>query len=297
MISATQCRMARAALQLGVRDLAARARVSASTITRLESGEPLRERTVEAVQKTLEAAGMEFSVGAGIGDADVGVRLRGAVWPRAHSGSRTVTLAGSTIDLRCHVAAFYASEEEEERVMMPFLREGQEADDCALLVVDAAKRAQRVRRLTAAGIAIARDQTAGRLTVRNWEEAHLRGGRFDQIGTLDAIGEAAENSKVRGARMTRIWSNQEWALLDLPGVGDLAEYESRINDVLPNYDVAVVCSYDLRRFAADAVFDILRVHPYAIIAGALRRNPFYVPSDRFMAELHGRRYAHSHGAE
>jgi transcriptional regulator with XRE-family HTH domain len=297
MISAAQCRMARAALQLGVRDLAERARVSASTITRLESGEPLRERTVEAVQKALEAAGMEFSVGAGIGDADVGVRLRGSVWPHPQTGRRTVTLAGSTIDLRCHVAAFYASEEEEERVMMPFLREGQEAGDCAVLVLDAAKRGQRVRRLTGAGIAIAGDQTPGRVTVRNWEEAHLRGGRFDQMRTIEAIGEAAANSQLQGARMTRIWSNQEWALLDVPGVQDIAEYESRINDVLPDYDMAVVCSYDLRRFPAGAVFDILRVHPYAIIAGTLRRNPFYVPSDRFMAELHGRRHAHSHGAE
>jgi transcriptional regulator with XRE-family HTH domain len=297
MISAAQCRMARAALQLGVRELAERARVSTSTVTRLESGELLRERTVEAVQRTLEEAGVEFSGGAGIGGVGLGVRLRESVRPSPETGHRAVTLGGATIDLRCHVAAFYASDEEKERVMIPFLREGQEAGDCGLLIVDAAQHSQCVRRLTESGIEIARDQAAGRLMVRNWQEAQLRGGRFEQMRTIEALGGLAETCKLQRARMTRIWANMEWALLDAPGVEDLAEYESRLNEVLPNYDMAVLCSYDLRRFSAGTVFDILRVHPYVIIAGTLRRNPFYTPTDRFMAELHGRRHAHSHGAE
>lgn len=290
MISAAQCRMARAALQLGVRELAERARVSTSTITRLESGEPLRERTVRAVQQALEAAGVEFSAGA-LGGLDLGVRLRAAVQPRPEAGRRTVTLAGSAIDLRCHVAAFHASDAEEERVMLPFLREAQEMGDCAIVVVDAAQRGQRVRRLTAAGIEIARDQAPGRLAVRDWQEAHLRGGRFDQMRMIEDIREVAENCKRQRARMTRVWSSQEWAVLDVPGVQDLAEYESRLNQVLPDCDMAVVCSYDLRRFPAGTLFDVMRVHPHVILGGTLRRNPFYVPTDRFMAELHGRRHS------
>ena len=59
-MNAAQCRMARAALELGVRDLAAAAKVSPSTITRLESGEELKPRTVEAVMQALEAAGIVF---------------------------------------------------------------------------------------------------------------------------------------------------------------------------------------------------------------------------------------------
>lgn len=66
-----QCRMARAALQLGVRELAALAKVSPNTVARFERGEKLQERTVEAIQSALEAAGIEFLDG----DAP-GVRLR-----------------------------------------------------------------------------------------------------------------------------------------------------------------------------------------------------------------------------
>jgi transcriptional regulator with XRE-family HTH domain len=58
-----QCRMARAALGLGIRDLAASAKVSADTIARFERGEGLKERTIEALQRVLEAAGVEFTNG------------------------------------------------------------------------------------------------------------------------------------------------------------------------------------------------------------------------------------------
>jgi transcriptional regulator with XRE-family HTH domain len=60
MISATQCKMARAALGFGVRELAALAKVSPDTVARFERGDELRERTVDALQGALEGAGVEF---------------------------------------------------------------------------------------------------------------------------------------------------------------------------------------------------------------------------------------------
>ena len=57
---AVQCRMARAALGWGVRDLAAAAKVSIDTVARFERGEELKERTIEAIQRALEAGGIEF---------------------------------------------------------------------------------------------------------------------------------------------------------------------------------------------------------------------------------------------
>ena len=62
-IIAIQCKMARAALGLGVRELAELAAVSQDTVSRLERGEELMPRTLEAVQRALEAAGVEFTNG------------------------------------------------------------------------------------------------------------------------------------------------------------------------------------------------------------------------------------------
>jgi hypothetical protein len=52
--------MARAALKLGVRELAQIANVSTNTITRFEQDEPLRPRTVWAIKSALEQSGIVF---------------------------------------------------------------------------------------------------------------------------------------------------------------------------------------------------------------------------------------------
>ncbi|MFD9899684.1 multiprotein-bridging factor 1 family protein [Mesorhizobium sp. NPDC059054] len=55
-----QCKMARAALGWGTRDLARNANVSPDTIARFERGEHLKSSTVAAIQATFEAVGIEF---------------------------------------------------------------------------------------------------------------------------------------------------------------------------------------------------------------------------------------------
>jgi len=70
---AIQSRMARAALGWGVRQLAAAARVSPDTIARLERGETLYPRTLDAIRMALETAGVDFIAENGGGP---GVRLR-----------------------------------------------------------------------------------------------------------------------------------------------------------------------------------------------------------------------------
>jgi transcriptional regulator with XRE-family HTH domain len=71
-----QCRMARAALSLGVRDVAALANVSPNTIARLERGEALYGRTLDTVRAALEEAGVVFLDPGEMVDGGAGVRLR-----------------------------------------------------------------------------------------------------------------------------------------------------------------------------------------------------------------------------
>jgi len=65
--------MARAALGMGVRELAAAAKVSVDTVARFERGEELKERTIDSLQRALEAAGINLIDENGGGP---GVRLR-----------------------------------------------------------------------------------------------------------------------------------------------------------------------------------------------------------------------------
>ena len=64
MLTAIQCRMARAALAWGMKDLAQRSGVSANTIDRFENGRaaPI-PANLKALREAFEAAGIEFTNG------------------------------------------------------------------------------------------------------------------------------------------------------------------------------------------------------------------------------------------
>src|SRR5260370_21095582 len=56
----SQSRMARAALEWGIRDLAKAALVSHDTVVRFERGEELKDKTVDAIREAFERNGVEF---------------------------------------------------------------------------------------------------------------------------------------------------------------------------------------------------------------------------------------------
>lgn len=71
-MNAVQCKMARAALGWGTRELALNANVSPDTVARLERGEQLKNSTIAGIRKVFEEAGIVFIPENGGG---AGVRL------------------------------------------------------------------------------------------------------------------------------------------------------------------------------------------------------------------------------
>ncbi|VTZ27357.1 conserved hypothetical protein [Methylocella tundrae] len=84
-----QCRMARAGLSLGARELAEAARVSVNTITRFEAGQGVQAMTLGLIQKALEMKGVEFtSDSSGVG-----------AWLRKQPAATTTPLAAASASL------------------------------------------------------------------------------------------------------------------------------------------------------------------------------------------------------
>jgi hypothetical protein len=81
----------------------------------------------------------------------------------------------------------------------------------------------------------------------------------------------------------------EWPPGEHPGIHPILEYDARINDVLPSYEMITVCAYDITKFSASFVMDVLRTHPRVVVGGVLREDPLYMPPDQFLQELSQRR--------
>ncbi|HYC55531.1 MAG TPA: MEDS domain-containing protein [Candidatus Binatia bacterium] len=200
-----------------------------------------------------------------------------------------IELANATLKYSPHICAFFHSKEEEYRILLPFISEGFDRHQKAFHIVNPDNLEPHRERLASAGIDVAATQQTGQLEMRVWDQAYLRDGHFDQERMLALIEEVLTEGKNDGFSATRLVADMEWAREDRKGVEDLVVYETRLNHVLTKYDDPVCCTYDLSRFGADVVIDILRTHPLVILGGVLQENPFFVPPDQMLAELRERR--------
>jgi hypothetical protein len=202
--------------------------------------------------------------------------------------SHSVQFAGGSLGGQRHICAFFNSIDEEHRVLRSFIKDGFDRGDKAFHLVDPEQREEHLRRLAEAGINVHQAIDTGQLEVRRWQDAYVRGDHFDQNAMLALIEEVLQSADTAGYPLTRLVAHMEWALLDKPGIDNLVEYETRLNYVLPKYDDPVICTYDLSKFPASLVMDIMRTHPVVIIGGILQENPFFVPPDQFLREIRER---------
>jgi hypothetical protein len=187
------------------------------------------------------------------------------------------------------VCAFFYGIDEQHRVLRPFIIDGFERGDKAYHLVDSERQEEHLGRLVEAGINVQEAMGTGQLEVRPWQDGPLHGGHFDQDTWLASFEQILLSGPAAGYAQTRFLSHMEGALVDLPGVDDLIEFETRVNYVVPKYENAVICTYDLMKFGARVVMDALRTHPVMIIGGLLQENPFLVPPDQLLLEIRQRR--------
>jgi MEDS: MEthanogen/methylotroph, DcmR Sensory domain len=209
--------------------------------------------------------------------------------PAMKTNAAPIAFAGSHLSEARHVCAFFNSDEERYRVLLPFIKDGFECGDKAIHVVNPDQRQDHLRRLAAAGIDSAAAQLSGQFELRTNTETYLRDGRFDQDRMLEVFERLASGNAEGGFPLSRVVCHMDWAAEGRMHIDNLVEFESRVNDVWCRHDDAVICVYDLAKFRADAVVDIMRTHPMIIIGGILQHNPFFVPPEVFLREVRERR--------
>jgi AcrR family transcriptional regulator len=182
---------------------------------------------------------------------------------------RTIRLAGEDLGEHRHVCVLVDGPEDAYELLEPFIVEGFEQGDRAFHIVDPALRDEHVGRLAGSGIDVPAATASDQLDVRTWEDAYLRGGRFDRTAQLALVRQTLAEGPGLGYPVTRFIGSMEWAL-DADAPGDLLRYESRLNDLLRRLPDVLICTYDLNRHSARAIADVLGVHPVAVVGGALR---------------------------
>ncbi len=193
------------------------------------------------------------------------------------------TLSHAQLRNHFHACAFVTSPLEERAVIDPFLVEGMRRGEKAVYIVDPDHRDQHETRLAASA------PSPDLLEVTTWNEAHLKGGTFDQQRMTDALEELIRDHASSGRPPMRLVGQMGWVFSSPPGIEQLVAYEASVNEVLNRGRTPTVCVYDVRRLSGSLVMDLLRAHPLTVMNGVLHENPFYTPAEKMLDELHQRR--------
>ncbi len=204
------------------------------------------------------------------------------------TGGDTIHCAGNSLGQHRHICAFFNDLDEQHRVLQSFIKEGFEQGDKAFHIVDPELWEDHLRRLAEAGIDVQQALGSGQLEMQRWQDAYLHDDRFDQDAMLALIEDVLQSGSAAGYPLTRFVSRAEWKLVDKAGIDHWLEYETRVNYVVARHDDPVICTYDLSKYSASVVMDVMRTHPVVLIGGVLQENPFFVPPEQFLLELRER---------
>ncbi len=111
---------------------------------------------------------------------------------QSNPADEPIAFAGGVLTERRHVCAFFDSDDDERRVMFPFIADGLARGQKAFHIVDPDLRAEYIDRFQAAGVDMPARQASGQFEIRNWDEAYLRDGHFDQDAMLALIEEVLQ---------------------------------------------------------------------------------------------------------
>jgi hypothetical protein len=182
-----------------------------------------------------------------------------------------------------HACAFVMGAAEEQAIIDPFLVEGMKSGEKAVYIVDPDRREEHHARLRTSA------PSDDLLDVTTWNEAHLKGGTFNQDRMMASLDELILAHAATGRPPMRLVGQMGWVFSNPPGIEQLVEYEATVNEVLNRGKTPTVCVYDVRRLSGSMMMDLLRAHPLTIVNGVLHENPFYTPAEEMLRDIQRRR--------
>jgi hypothetical protein len=195
----------------------------------------------------------------------------------------TVDLGISGLEVRTgdHICAFYRGAERDD-ILVPFLEAGLRTGDKCICVLDTARPASLPALLDDPQVQerLERHQ----LEFIDFESSYLASGRFVPDRMLEFWEHNVQSALEGGEyRFFRAAGEMTWALRDMPGIDQLATFESEVNRLMPRYPQVYLCVYNIERFSGEQILDVLRTHPKVLLGAMVFDNPYYVEPDEFLA--------------
>ena len=199
---------------------------------------------------------------------------------------RPVTMCGQRLEQAAHICAFFESEEQEYACIAQYFSEGLAQGEQVVTIRDSTKCGAHLDKLRER-IPLPLDESirTNQLRVVASEETYLKEGIFESERMFNMLEGVLKEAAAGPFRRVRTCGDMTWALRDMPGTGELMEYESRVNQLTREHDCTLMCVYDVNKFSGRAVMDVLSTHPLVVMGDRIYENPYYVEPKAFLQTL------------
>ena len=161
-----------------------------------------------------------------------------------------------------HFCHFYETKADLVEILMPYFRAGLEANEFCMMVffdLDEEEVLENFRR----GVPNADKYLAdGDMEIIPYSQWYLPQGTFDLKQVIQGWQDKLEAALKKGYAGMRINGNEAW--LKEQDWNALADYEHKLNQLIADRQMIVMCTYPLRAATARTLFDVARTHQFAI---------------------------------
>ena len=174
-----------------------------------------------------------------------------------------------------HFCALYSGPAERDRLLFPFLQEGLRCGDKCLCLIDDVEPAL-VRDLAVGQPGRDYSRRSAQLDVERTSDIYLRSGEFSIADMMSFLCESADAAIADDFDLLRAAGEMSWVLPGPPGWEDLFLYESALNHAVEQMPAILMCLYDLQKFGAEMLVEVLRTHPTVLLDRTVIDNPHYL---------------------
>lgn len=184
-----------------------------------------------------------------------------------------------------HICCFYQSPEELEAVFLPYLKEGLSEGEKVVCIFPEGEHAGLKRKLDEGVDSLARAEATEQFRLYTEDETYITGGSFAKNRMAAMLRDLLEEAKSGPQPIVRTLGEMGWALRNLPGTDELAEYECMVNALCDTYGCTLACAYDLNKFNARVLADAFATHTHIVLNGVIHENPHYMPPEEFLVHI------------
>jgi PAS domain S-box-containing protein len=162
-----------------------------------------------------------------------------------------------------HFCHFYETKQDLVDILVPFFRTGLENNEfCMWVMFDQLDEAQAIEKLSAAVPSMRRHIAAGDIEFLPYSQWYVQDGTFDLDRVLKGWNEKLEQALAKGYAGMRVSGDGGWSAANHSEVFE--KYEERMNSLIANQKMIVLCTYPLAITRAAELFEMARSHQFAI---------------------------------